>query len=760
MATLAERELNQSKVSSRRSVRWFIVTILVFFIFLAGVYSVLNPLFESPDEVWHYAFVQHLASGQALPVLDPQHPGPWAQEGGQPPLYYLATSLFTRLLPPSDWRQTLQANLQADIGHYLPDGNGNAFIHTPVEAWPYRSAALAIHLARLISILLGACTILVTYLIGREIWPQRPWLAMSGAALLAFTPMFLFISASVSNDNLIVLLCSLACWLMLRLLRQPPTPLRFLVLGATIGLAALSKISGIALLAQAGLLLAWLAWQRRDFRLLLWGGVCVLGAALLVAAWWYVRNWQLYGDPLGLNVFIAIIGPRQPHITLWQLTKEWQGLVRSYWGVFGWMNVVAPNWFYWLLNGLALLGIGGLLVQLVRRLHWHRLPSPLVMARITMLVIWPLVVFISLVRWTLITPATQGRLLFPAAFALVLLLAYGLSSLAPQRWERIPLALSGTLMAGLAMWAPLAVIKPAYDPPQILSAQEVQIPNTLNLRFEGQMELLGYQVETDTVQPGQDLAVTLYWSSVAPFAKKLSAFVQLVDASGEVIASRNKLLGGASFSTPYWPPGTVIAERYLVRVPRQALNPSQVELKVGLYQPLDDGYRLQIQDAAGQALGDSVRLQMIAIRTNPQGEINNPLDYNLANEFQLLGYNLARDVYKPGDTIQVTLFWKASRPIPSNYTVFVQVIDVNNKVWGQLHSQPQGGAAPTSSWQPGEVIRDSYSLTLSPDTPPGAYRLDLGAYPPETGTNLRVITGDGSPGDNHIILYRLRVEAP
>src|SRR5450756_557935 len=97
MATLAERELNQSKVSSRRSVRWFIVTILVFFIFLAGIYSVLNPLFESPDEVWHYAFVQHLASGQALPVLDPQHPGPWAQEGGQPPLYYLATSLFTRL---------------------------------------------------------------------------------------------------------------------------------------------------------------------------------------------------------------------------------------------------------------------------------------------------------------------------------------------------------------------------------------------------------------------------------------------------------------------------------------------------------------------------------------------------------------------------------------------------------------------------------------------------------------------------------------
>ena len=372
MATMAERELNQAKGLSERSMRWFIAAILVCFIAFASAYSVLNPLFESPDEVWHYAFVQHLAGGQALPVLDPQRPGLWAQEGGQPPLYYLVTCLFTRLLPASDWQHTLQANLLADIGHYLPDGNGNAFIHTPVEAWPYRGAALAIHLARLISVLLGACTILVTYLIGREIWSKRPWLALAGAALLAFTPMFLFISASVSNDNLITLLCSLACWLILRLIQLPPTPLRFLLLGAVIGLAALSKISGIALLAPAGLLLAWLAWQHRDFKLLLWGGVCVLGAALMVAAWWYVRNWQLYGDPLGLNVFVATIGPRQPRISLWQLTREWQGLVRSYWGVFGWMNVVAPNWFYWLLNGLALLGIGGLLVQLCSG-HAHRL---------------------------------------------------------------------------------------------------------------------------------------------------------------------------------------------------------------------------------------------------------------------------------------------------------------------------------------------------------------------------------------------------
>jgi hypothetical protein len=547
---------------------------------------------------------------------------------------------------------------------------------------------------------------------------------------------------------------------MLRLLRQPSTPLRFLVLGAVIGLAALSKVSGIALLAPAGLLLVWLAWQHRDFKLLLWSGVCVLAAALLVAAWWYIRNWQLYGDPLGLNVFVAIIGPRKPPITLWQLTKEWQGLVRSYWGVFGWMNVVAPNWYYWLLNGLALLGIGGLLVQVVQRLRWHRWPPPVALARMTLLVIWSLVVFISLVRWTLITPATQGRLLFPAAFALVLLLAYGLSSLVPQRWRGIPPGTTAVLLVGLAIWVPFVVIRPSYSPPRPLTAEEQNvIPNKLSVSFEQRFALVGYKIGATSVQPGKELVVTLYWKAQAREDKTLSAFVQLVDTAGDLVANRNVLLGSASFTTPYWIPGTVIQQTYVLQVSPQALNPSKVDIVVGLFQYQDIKHRLEAFDAAGAPLGDACVLGTVNVEAEPQGGIYNAVAYNLENQVALIGYNLENNIVSPGGTVHVTLFWVATMPITNSYATFVQVVDAGNVVWGQLYKHLPGSSDESvDRWPVGQIIQEDYSFTLASDTPAGIYAIYVGMYLPETATNLRIIREDGSPGDNHIVLNRILVE--
>ena len=39
------------------------------FVALALVYSLTVPLFEGPDEIWHYAFANHLASGGELAGL-------------------------------------------------------------------------------------------------------------------------------------------------------------------------------------------------------------------------------------------------------------------------------------------------------------------------------------------------------------------------------------------------------------------------------------------------------------------------------------------------------------------------------------------------------------------------------------------------------------------------------------------------------------------------------------------------------------------
>ena len=61
-------------------------------------YAVTTPVLEASDELWHYPVIQHLANGGELPILDPEDPGPWRQEAGQPPLYYVIMAVATGIL--------------------------------------------------------------------------------------------------------------------------------------------------------------------------------------------------------------------------------------------------------------------------------------------------------------------------------------------------------------------------------------------------------------------------------------------------------------------------------------------------------------------------------------------------------------------------------------------------------------------------------------------------------------------------------------
>ncbi|NJN55618.1 MAG: phospholipid carrier-dependent glycosyltransferase, partial [Anaerolineae bacterium] len=105
--------------------------------------------------------------------------------------------------------------------------------------------------------MLGAATVYLTYLIAKEVEPARSEIRLGAAAVNAFLPMFIFISASVNNDNLAIPLSSLAILLLIRTVRIPYSVnrlpitdyrlpitnywLRWLLIGVVIGLAVLTK---------------------------------------------------------------------------------------------------------------------------------------------------------------------------------------------------------------------------------------------------------------------------------------------------------------------------------------------------------------------------------------------------------------------------------------------------------------------------------------------------------------------------------------
>ena len=77
--------------SGQASRRWLAVIVAAFLV-VGLIYSVVVPLFEAPDEVWHFAFADHLAKGGGLPVLSGTK-SVFLREGGQPPLYYAVVAL-------------------------------------------------------------------------------------------------------------------------------------------------------------------------------------------------------------------------------------------------------------------------------------------------------------------------------------------------------------------------------------------------------------------------------------------------------------------------------------------------------------------------------------------------------------------------------------------------------------------------------------------------------------------------------------------
>jgi hypothetical protein len=79
------------------------------------------------------------------------------------------------------------------------------------------------------------------------------------------------------------------------------------------------------------------------------------------------------------------------------------------------------------------------------------------------------------------------------------------------------------------------------------------------------------------------------------------------------------------------------------------------------------------------------------------------------------------------------------------YTVFTHLLDPLGQIRGQKDNPPDTGKRPTTGWAEGEVVVDTYAITVDPDAPPGAYTLETGMYDLATMQRLPAFDEDGQP---------------
>jgi 4-amino-4-deoxy-L-arabinose transferase-like glycosyltransferase len=576
-----------------------IALLVAVFVVLGVVYSVIVPLWEAPDEVAHFAYVTHLVRTRSLPV---QQTGV-LDEAHQPPLYYVVAALVSSVADLNDTTGAYQRN-----PGFVWAGQGgsehNAALHHTAETFPYRGIALAAHLARWVSVLTGAVTVAFTYAIARRIFPETRGLALLAAALTAFNPQFLFVSGSASLDGMTAMTCTLALWQLIRTLEKPLGWQGWVLTGVWCGLAVLSKPSAFVVGLVAGALLLLCAVRHRSWSLL-WRGALPLGTTfLLVSGWWFVRNWVLYGDPLGWRTFLAnwAVVQRYSRVRWDDVCKFFTTQFQSYWARFGWMTVSAPRWVCPLLLALCSLGLVGWGIWFWRRRYRSLSESQLF--GLVALALFPLLqeafqfqsIFVFNASWY------QGRYLFPAIAALSILLAAGLWNLTSNRVARTVSVVVGAGLLLLSIAAPIWVIRPQYETPTLAKWQVWTLPHRSDVTFGERIRLLGYQIERAETSEQRNVTITFYWQAVQHPELDYSVFVHVINEAGELITQGDAGLGSdQNCPTSAWWVGDIVPSQHTLTLP-----PGDYEIRVGVYF-WADGSRLAAVEN-GIPVGDLITL--------------------------------------------------------------------------------------------------------------------------------------------------------
>ncbi len=743
--------------------------IVLAFIALSLAYSVVSPLHEATDELRHYRFVQHIVQRGALPV---QGEVGCSAQGHHPPLYYAAAALATGWIdtgrdvchePPTN---PFWAHRYWDVGV----DNKNQYLHGEDEAFPWSGEALAAHLARMVNILIGAAVVLITYLIGRAIWPKRPYLALGGAAIVAFNPMFLYMAGAINNDVIAALAGAAITLAAVRLMRdQDGLHWRWgFVFGLLYGLALLSKFNLAAIIVIIELAVTWVAWRKKQWRQWLQVNLLIGLVALLVAGWWFVRNQMLYGEPTGIERLTELWGVRDPADSLGLALVELPYVWTSLWGRFGYGQIPLPSIIYNLLGAVGILSLIGLLIPLLRRNKVELGDSG---PYLILLMVNVGLFFAVIFNYLLVSPAgPMGRFFFPALPSLALLMIYGLAcwlSLLPARQTNTPSSRSGFILTllvgggllGISLIALFGYLSPAYArPPEYDLAR---LPNESDASFGGLITLRGYEIDQDAVSPGDELAVTLYWEVTAEPPGDYLQFVHLIDEQGLMIAQRDTHPGLGRFPASQWKPGDLFEETIAIRIPEVAYTPAEGMLSIGYYAP-QEGYRLGVYAPDGALLSDAMELGAVSLLpVSGSGsepiEIPNAQQQNFGGDLMLLGYTYDQRQIKIGQSLGVTFYWQALKDGIPDYEVQLRLLDATGWIFEELQERPLAGESSTSSWTAGEIIVDHHELPINQAGKPGVYRLQVALKRVDDNERPMIIDEEGRWISDKLRLAELRV---
>jgi hypothetical protein len=218
----------------------------------------------------HFYYVQYILNHRSIPLANED----W--ETYQPPLFYLVSAmvmLLSRL---------------------------------------FFAQSCALYSLKLIPFLCGIGQICLAYFASRIVFPDSKTKQTLSIAAAAMIPMNVYISSYFSNESLSALLIGLAIFVTIIILNSNHSSSKqYCILGLVIGLALLTKFTVLAVLPVIFLVLLYklLSEEKCSITKLGRNLSLIFLVIVVVAGWFYVRNWMHFGKVFAANWDCSLVSP-------------------------------------------------------------------------------------------------------------------------------------------------------------------------------------------------------------------------------------------------------------------------------------------------------------------------------------------------------------------------------------------------------------------------------------------------------------------
>lgn len=373
-----------------------LVTILIAAFILRVAFAITIPIFDKPDEQPHFNYVKFVAENYRIPIqMEGVH-----GESFQPPLYYFIASIVLNF---------------AQV--FTDDINIIAIV------------------LRILSALISMFTLYFVFKIADLLF-KNDYISLGSVAFASFLPTHINMNSGITNANLADFLSTLLIYLILKTLMKKED--NVLLFGVIAGLALITRLSVIPIFLVMFFMLL-IKYNQNIINVI--KPICIiLIIALGISSFFFIRNYMLYGDILGITAMKMSATPDSLPVSTSWIARLIGWTFITFWAAFGRTNgvfvgnltsatgITAFIVFYSILSIITIIAIFGLYKFFKNNYlkGWQK-KSLIVMG------LHLAILSISFVSFSIYNFQPQGRLFFPAISTISILFTLGiLNILSPK----------------------------------------------------------------------------------------------------------------------------------------------------------------------------------------------------------------------------------------------------------------------------------------------------------------------------------------